>query len=313
MQSVWSCPCWTARSAGAYNQPLMVRIVVTADLHYNISRSREPARRVADDACSAGGDAIVLVGDTAGAATGPLLECLRLFERFPGRKLLVPGNHCLWCRDGEDSLTRYESVVPAVAAEAGFHVLDHDPVVIGDVGLAGSIGWYDYSFADESLDIPEPFYRAKVAPGAAAVLTEHRWLVEAHRPRLHERHYMLGARWMDGRYVRLGMSDEEFLGLLCDKLAGQLRRLADSAGGIVAFTHHLPFDELVPRNRPDRFAFAAAYMGSPRLGRVLLSEPKLSHVFCGHSHWPGRWEIDGVTVVNVGSTYSNKRLEVLEL
>ena len=98
----------------------MVRIVVTADLHYNIPRSREPTRRLATDACAAGGDALVLVGDTAGADVGPLRECLERFADFPGRKLLVPGNHCLWCRDGEDSLERYERVLPAVADEADF-------------------------------------------------------------------------------------------------------------------------------------------------------------------------------------------------
>lgn len=291
----------------------MVRIVVTADLHYNISRSREPVRRLAAETCAAGGDALVLVGDTAGADPGPLSDCLRLFDGFEGLKLLVPGNHCLWCRDGEDSLFRYHTLLPRVAAEAGFTVLDHEPAVIGDVGLVGSIGWYDYSFADETLDIPEPFYRAKVAPGAARMLAEHRPLIEAHRGKLRERHLSFAARWMDGRYVRLPVSDERFVEMLCETLAGQLRQLAGCAERIVAFTHHLPFEQLVPRNRPDRFAFAAAYMGSPRLGEVLLAEPKVSHVFCGHSHWPGQCEIDGVNVVNVGSTYGKKRLEILEL
>lgn len=291
----------------------MVKIVVSADLHYNISRSREPARRLAADACAAGGDALVLVGDTAGADPKPFIDCLRLFEEFDGTKLLVPGNHCLWCRDGEDSLTRYERLLPKLAGEAGFHLLDHRPVVIRDTGLVGSIGWYDYAFADESLGIPEPFYRAKVAPGAAQVLTEHRPLLEAHRPRLRERHLSLAARWMDGRYVRLPMSDEQFVEMLCEKLSRHLRQVAERTERIVAFTHHLPFEQLVPRNRPDRFAFAAAYMGSPRLGEVLLGEPKVSHVFCGHSHWPGRWEINGVNVVNVGSTYGRKRLEIVEV
>jgi predicted phosphohydrolase len=291
----------------------MVTIVVTADLHYNIPRSREPARRLAADACGSGGDALVLVGDTAGADTAPLRDGLRLFADFPGRKLLVPGNHCLWCRDGEDSLQRYERVLPEVAAEEGFALLDHEPVVLGDVGLVGSIGWYDYSFREESLGIPEPFYRAKVAPGAAEALPEHRQLVEAHRPQLDERQYALGARWMDGAHVRLPMSDEQFLARLCDTLERQMEHLARRAERIVAFVHHLPFRELVPRNRPDRFAFAAAFMGSERLGEVLLAQPKLTHVYCGHSHWPGRCRLGGVEVVNVGSTYRDKRLEILEL
>ena len=188
-----------------------MRVLVTADLHYDIARSRESARRVADQACTAGGDALVLVGDTAGADLGPLRECLALFERFAGRKLLVPGNHCLWCRQGEDSLHRYEHVLPEAASEAGFAVLDHSPVATGPVGLVGSVGWYDYSLADESLGIPEDFYRAKVAPGAAACLEEHRELLERHRGRLTDEQLSISSRWMDGQHVRLPVSDGEFV------------------------------------------------------------------------------------------------------
>ena len=86
-----------------------------------------------------------------------------------------------------------------------------------------------------------------------------------------------------------------------------------AAMSIVAFMHHLPFRELVPRDRPDRFAFAAAYMGTQKLGDVLLACDKVSHVYCGHSHWPGRHRIGHVNVINVGSTYVEKKLESLEL
>ena len=82
---------------------------------------------------------------------------------------------------------------------------------------------------------------------------------------------------------------------------------------VVAFLHHLPFAGLVPDDRPDRFAFAAAYMGSPRFGEILLGCEKLTHVYCGHSHWPARQQIGGVAVVNVGSNYIHKHLEVLDL
>ena len=95
-------------------------ILVTADLHYDIARSRGPTERLADDVCRRGGDALVLVGDTAGARLEPLRDCLRLFGRFEGRKLLVVGNHCLWCRNGEDSMARYERLVPAAATDEGY-------------------------------------------------------------------------------------------------------------------------------------------------------------------------------------------------
>jgi len=54
-------------------------------------------------------------------------------------------------------------------------------------------------------------------------------------------------------------------------------------------------------------------MGVEQIGKVLLACRKVSHVYCGHSHWAGRRRIGHVTAVNVGSTYTQKRLEVLEL
>lgn len=285
-----------------------MKVLVTADLHYDIARSRKSAQRVARQACAAGGDALVLVGDTAGADLGPLRECLGLFERFGGFKLLVPGNHCLWCREGEDSLHRYEHVLPEAAADAGFVVLDHHPMAAGPVGLVGSVGWYDYSLADESLGIPTDFYRAKVAPGAAAYLEEYRGLVDRHRDRLTDEHLAIGSRWMDGRHVHLPISDEEFVTHLAEKLERQLAELARRVERIAAFVHHLPFAQLVPADRPPQFAFAAAYMGAARLGEVLLACPKVTHVFCGHSHWGDQRRIGQLNVINVGSTYTDKRL-----
>lgn len=290
-----------------------MRILITADLHYDVVRSRQGALEMARRVCRMGGDALVLVGDTAGRETSMLRECLRLFEDFGGRKFIVPGNHCLWCRPGESSLDRYERLIPQEAGAEGFAVLDHEPVVLGEVGLVGSIGWYDYSFREKSLGIPLAYYRAKVAPGAAERMEEHEALHRSHAGRLTERQLDIGTRWMDGQYVHLGMSDEEFVEKLTDKLARQLSELSQRVERIVAFVHHLPFEELVPRGRPDRFAFAAAYMGSRRLGEVLKACPKVTHVYCGHSHWLARHAIDHMTVINVGSTYTEKQLEILEL
>ncbi|MHC4984641.1 MAG: metallophosphoesterase, partial [Planctomycetota bacterium] len=290
-----------------------MRILITADLHYDIARSRRPTEQLAQRAVAAGGDTLVLVGDTAGRDLQPLRECLRLFDGFVGRKLLVPGNHCLWCADQEDSIERYESLLPAAAAECGFAVLDHEPVVVGTVGLVGSVGWYDYSFRDHSLEMPLAFYRAKLTPGAAGRLDGYEDLLETHRDELTERHMSMGIRWMDGQHVRLPMADEAFADLLARRLADQLADVSARAERIVAFLHHVPFAEIVPAGGSERVAFAAAYMGAETMGRMLLRWPKLTDVYCGHSHWPTRRRIGSLNVINVGSTYVQKRLEVLDL
>ena len=49
------------------------------------------------------------------------------------------------------------------------------------------------------------------------------------------------------------------------------------------------------------------------IGEVLLACPKVTHVYCGHSHWPGECQIGHVRVVNVGSTYTEKRMVTLDV
>ena len=290
-----------------------MRILITADLHYDIARSRPGADQLARQVRREGGDALVLVGDTVGRDPAPLRECLRLFSDFGGLRLFVPGNHCLWCREGENSLDRYNRLLAGWAAEEGFTLLDHQPHALGSTGLVGSVGWYDYSLAHAELGIPRAFYEAKIAPGAAEYYGRNPELLEAYRDELTDRHLAIAARWMDAVHVRLGMTDEAFVDLLADKLRRQLDDLHPRVERIVAFLHHLPFAELVPQDRPDRFAFAAAFMGSSRLGRVLLDCPRLTHVYCGHSHWPCRAQVEHLAVINIGSTYVDKRLEVLEV
>ncbi len=310
-------PRQSVRLARAARRPIIsprMRILITSDLHYDVVRSGEPTREMARDVLRIDGDALVLLGDSAGRDLSVLRQCLRLFAGFGGRKLLVPGNHCLWCNPGETSIQRYENLLPALAAEEGFHMLDRGPVVLDSrVGLAGSIGWYDYSLREDYLNIPEAFYRAKVSPGAAARLEEHEALFDAHRHTLDERSLDIIARWMDGTHAKLGMSDEQFLDRLIARLDQQLLDLSATVERIVVFLHHLPFAELVPRDRPDRFAFAAAFMGSRRLGELLREYPKISDVYCGHSHWPMRVWVGGMNVVSVGSTYKEKHMEVLEI
>jgi predicted phosphohydrolase len=290
-----------------------MRILVTADLHYDNARSRPGAQDLARRVLQTGGDALVLVGDTTGRNLASLDRCLELFADFPGLKLLVPGNHCLWVLPGQSSLQRYEQDLPDRAAEHDFILLDHQPVQLGRVGLVGSVGWYDYAFADASLGIPPAFYRAKVAPGAAARMEEHAELIARHRDQLTDEQLSLGIRWMDGVHVHLPMSDEAFLERLLDTLRGHLAEMAPKVDRIAAFVHHLPFVELVPYDRPMRYRFTAAYMGSPRIGQALAAEPKVRDVYCGHSHWPGSVRVGNLRAQAVGSTTEHKELKVLEV
>jgi hypothetical protein len=300
-----------------------MRIFAAADLHDNVRRSRQPNDRLLDELGAAqptADDVLVLVGDIAGAQTKGLTDCLRRFDAFPGRRLFVPGNHDLWlppdATADDASLHRYRHELPALIEPCGFELLDHQPVVVGGVGLVGSVGWYDYAFLDKSLGVPLPFYERKIAPGAAEYYGGYEDLLAAHAEELSERQMDIGARWMDGWRVRLGMSDAAFLDMLLATLERQLADLAGRCDRIAAFIHHVPFAELLPPKHrdhplPDRFRFAMAYMGSPRIGEVLAACPAVRWVVCGHSHWPRHERIGKIDAINIGSTYIHKRLEVL--
>ena len=289
-----------------------MKIAATADLHYNVPRSKAPTERLAETLRDVDPDVLLLVGDLAGRDTDTLKRCFDLFAPMRARRLYVPGNHELWVRPGEDSLHRYRHRLAEICTESGVQYLPAAPVVIGRIGFVGSIGWYDYSFRARSLPIPERFYHAKVAPGAAAMLDHHAHLLED-RSDLTDDLMAITTRWMDGVHVRMGLDDATFLGMLIDDLNDHLRRAAESAETIVAAIHHLPFPELVRRVDEGNWAFASAYMGSERLGQALLAEPKVRHVFCGHSHWPGQVKRGHLHCVNVGATYVIKRYKELIL
>lgn len=289
-----------------------MRIIVTADLHYDVARSVEPTRRLAEAICGLRADALLIVGDVGGQDLGILEECLRLFETFNGHRFFVAGNHDIWTDPGGDSLRRLEVELPALCRAVGFDALDAGLRVIGRVGFVGSMGWYDYGFRAGWLEIPERFYAAKVAPGAAARLDEHAHLL-ADPEDVPDHARDLGVRWMDGVYVRMSLSDRELCDLLAGRLADHLREAAAASDVIVAGVHHLPFRELVPPTDHPRWAFASAYMGSERFGDVLLSEPKVRHVFTGHSHRGLCIRKGELTCVNIGSTYEHKLYDVLDL
>lgn len=289
-----------------------MRIVVTADLHLDIARSREPAAAIAREICGLDADILLLLGDVAGRDVGIVRECLGLFESFGGHKLFVAGNHDVWTPPGECSLERFEKTLPAVCAECRFHPLDLRPFLLDGVGFVGSMGWYDFSFRPAWLKIPLRFYREKVAPGAAAHYTRYRRLL-ADRADVPEEAWSIGTRWMDGEYVRLPMSDLDFCHRLVERFSAHLAWSARECDRIVAGLHHLPFAGLVPAAEKPGWAFASAFLGSELFGEAMLAVPQVRHAFCGHSHMPGRLRVGQLECINVGCTYVAKRYELVEV
>ena len=287
-----------------------MRLLVTADLHYNHPRSRPVAEDLIDRMNGAGGDAVVVGGDTAVADGDALERCLARFA-CAGPKLFVAGNHELWTHR-PDSHELFTDELPRRVRALGWHWLEGDPVTLGDVAVVGSVGWYDYSFARPELGIPRRFYAAKVSPGAAERLGG------SFSPLLDPADDVLPiardvvARWNDGKFVHLGRTDEQFLAERLDELRQSLQRVA-SARAVVAAVHCLPFRQLLPPPHSAQWDFVKAYLGSDRIGQLLLAHANVRHVYCGHSHYAAEATIGDLHAVNVGSGYRVKTFCTLDV
>ena len=287
----------------------MVRLLVTADLHYNHRRSGTLADELIDRTNHAGGDVLLVVGDTAVADGDDLERCLSRFQ-FAGPKLFVAGNHELWTR-ADDSIQILRQTLPARIRALGWHWLQDVPFVHDGIAIAGSVGWYDYSFAQSSLGIPRRFYAAKISPGAAERFSEFASLFDV-ADDIPPVARQIVARWNDGRFVHLRRSDEAFLDELLEELRVQLDALAWARRVVVA-VHHLPFAELLPPSHSAQWDFAKAYLGSAEIGRLLLRYPNVSDVVCGHSHFAAEARVGHIRAVNIGSGYRSKTFRQIEL
>jgi Icc-related predicted phosphoesterase len=285
-----------------------MRLLATADLHYNHAVSRPLAETLIEEMNAVEADVLVVVGDTASADGDALERCLARF-RFAGPKLFVSGNHELWTH-GPDSYAVFKEMLPRRVRAIGWHWLEGEPFLLGDVAIVGSAGWYDYSFAQEDLQIPRRFYEHKIAPGAVRRLDEDRQLLVGND--VPAAALRVVARWNDGPFVKLHRSDEQFLDELLEMLERSLQRVA-AARSVVAAIHQLPFRELLPPPRIPQWDFAKAYLGSERIGQLLLRHANVRHVICGHSHLALEAKVGHVHAINLGSGYRWKMYRVLDV
>ncbi|MGC9316479.1 MAG: metallophosphoesterase [Armatimonadota bacterium] len=277
-----------------------MRIVALADLHLNPD-TRPRMEAVAETACTAKADVLVVAGDCAADGWRSLGEALSLFADFPGPRLMVPGNHDLWEEQAPFETWRiYRERVPAIAAEQGFHCLDHGPLVLDGTGFVGCIGWYDYAMRQrtsprEGLTVTP----ISVAPGenAGPNFSAVPGAEEVEWEGLEAQDYAANgliwqtdgppqvAVWNDALHLDWERPDGEMAEYFADLLREQIAAVADSVSRLVGVTHFVPFAELAqtPSDAPSR-AFARAYLGSPLLGEVLAGAKKMALVIYGHRH-----------------------------
>lgn len=236
-----------------------MQVFIASDLHLHV-RSGEAIRKMAKYVTSVGtkDDVLLLLGDY-GNTLEMIGVALNLFSSFPGQKIAVIGNHDLWDKT-VPTVERYKQVQFLIQFY-GFHSLDESELRLENIGFAGGVGWYDYSFREDSLGIPMEAYKTKTFPGVQ-------------KP-----------KWNDSVYCNWGMSDEEVTEVQLQQLRGQLERLRDIP--VIVGLHHVPTKELLfhPRFLVSKdWQFTNAFLGSQRFAELIEEFSNVKMVFCGHIH-----------------------------
>lgn len=257
-----------------------MKIAYTSDLHIDASeRNREAVVAIARHMTGQNPDVVVIAGD-AGNTLEDLEDVLECFAHLSSPKFFVAGNHDVWVENRADrrmdSRQKYEREIPALCDRMGFVDLSRGPAVVDGVGFVGSIGWYDYSFADPRLHLTaEQYWRGRHGE-------EIWWDREmAFWPPSD----MRGAR--TERVRDPGVCEE-----MVATLGRHLDELPADVECVVAVVHTLPFVETLPRSDPPYYL--DAFTGSASLGRLLASHPMVTHTIGGHKHISGDWTVGRV-------------------
>lgn len=264
-----------------------MKIIAVSDLHIpkNDAKMPEMIRNIN----SSDADVLLLGGDIAPANDMALENFLKSISGFRGKKMYVAGNHDLWTTDGS-SLDRHEKILPMIYRKYGFHSLEKEPVVYKDVGFAGNIGWFDYSFVRVYSPPNGSKFKRTVKgepvgqPVSWQELTDEDFSTQAIGIM-----GMLGLKRVTGsndiEYMHGIGTDKEFCAKLTHKLEEDIKAIEDSVKKIVIVMHCVPFKEGLARdNSAPEVCVRNAYAGSKRLGEVIFRHPKVSTLVWGHVH-----------------------------
>lgn len=268
-----------------------MKVFIASDLHYGVGeKGNGSVRALAKHVCAEGteNDVLLLGGDLA-TDDAHIQTCLALFSGFSGKRAAIAGNHDVWVHDGRNSLERYKGL-PSLFRACGFHPLEEEPFIAGDIGFAGAMGWYDLTFREDGIHVPREAYRSKVYPGPESVV------------------------WGDAIHAKWGCADEDVAEWQRSRLERQLRQLGGTRETIV-LTHHVPTKDLLARPRflvPRMWRFLNAFLGSERLGETVRRITPNGSVINGHIHMSGSTRKGATSFLSIGGDYQEKQLVIKE-
>jgi len=180
--------------------------------------------------------------------------------------LLLPGNHDVY-RGEVGSRDLLETWLPQVGREQGYLWLEDEIYVQDEIGICGTMAWYDYSSAAPHLGLSPDGYRTLKG------LVNH-----------------------DADFIDWPWSDRTVARYLSRRFLERLASLAaqPTVKRIVVITHMPLFKQAIPEHRDsDVWNLLQAYMGNLTLGAQVLQQAKVTDVVSGHIHLGGTWVVAG--------------------
>lgn len=260
-----------------------MRIGITSDIHTDISPANDHiVKYIASEVQKAELDVFVICGDISPG----IMTLSRTLSAFHDvdigcKKLFVAGNHDIWLVSMNGNITSQDKylLITEICKVNEFHHLGNSPIIVGDIGFCGTIGWYDYSYKNKKFPITNKSY---------------------------ERKTLAGSVWNDVNYAKWNAPDPEVARNFEIELQNQIDSIRDRVSRIIAVTHHVPFQDCVTYRNELPWDFFSAFMGSAGLGEICKREPLVTHVLFGHTHAEFFKNIDGVQAVCSPVGYLNK-------
>lgn len=270
-------------------------VACTSDIHVDISeRNQQAVQSLVENLNEISPDVFVFAGDVS-SEISDIERFLRKIANLKMSKLFVCGNHDVWVSkkqqsNGYNSYLRYYRDIRRLCERYGVFYLAQEPLVISDVGFVGTIGWYDYSTRNTSLDRLFSMRDYESKRSHFGVWNDGEW---AYWPK------DIGIRSRDwkNRGFAAQMRDSEVSRMLCDDLRGQLQKIEDRVKQAVTVTHMVPFRELVRYTDDPSFDFFSAFIGCAEIGKTILSSKHVTHSIYGHTHFPTTMNLHSVKCI----------------
>ena len=271
-----------------------MRLAYVSDLHSDLSgRNHDLLAELVALARAARPDVFLVAGDLAEKSSDVAASLERLAD-IPALRLYLAGNHDLFVEgdsqrpETANSRDKFETILPRVAAAAGFDYLGLEPVHCGDIAIVGVPGWYDFSLRDPGFDAVADVsvYRTGVWRGTRAYDRGHVFW-----PRRDTRNTAGAHPAAGGGDAWAG--DEEICAAMLERLQAQLAAVR-TAPTVLAAVHVLPCLDLVQRGAFGEIPFFDAYLGSSRLGECLEGAGNVRVVVSGHLHRVAALERRGI-------------------